>query len=121
MAVEGFGIWGGAGLRGVVGADVDVEALGGGEDEGGGGFGGGAGDLGVLILVRDVGRFGVGYRPVVFAAGDGGEGWHGWGFGGRCWLDVFCVFWVEPRGAILGASITLCMHNRQRSECIMTS
>ena len=50
MAVEGFGIWGGAGLRGVVGADVDVEALGGGEDEGGGWFGGGFGDLGVGVV-----------------------------------------------------------------------
>ncbi len=120
MAVEGFGIWGGGGLRGGVGADVDVEAAGGGEDEGGGWFGGGAGDLGVriLILVPGVGRVGVRYRPVVFAAGDGGEGGHGCGFWGRCWS------WVEPlggEGAILGGSITLCVHNRQRSECIVTS
>lgn len=89
MAVECFGIGGGGGLRGVVNADVDVEALGGGEDEGGGWFGGGAGDLRVLILVAGGGWvWCVGYRSVVFAAGDGGEGWHGWGFGGRCWHFV---------------------------------
>lgn len=67
--VERLGI--GEGLGGFGYADVDVEAVGGGEDEGGGWFGGEAGDLGVWMLIMlgaCVGVVGEGYRPVMLAS-----------------------------------------------------